>query len=174
MASPKELSFNLGIGANSTSNVQDPEAASELLKLYNAVNILASKLDEYTGAISLNVIDRPYAPPSATNKAAQMTRLYKEATENLLANTIVNIYSLGCRTALAGSRVAHAIVLEDTLLGDYAPLSLLAVRPGFFGLTPGANYYLSNSTPGAITGTAGTQRVGFAVSTTELAFGFLV
>ena len=174
MAAPKELSFNLGIGANFTGAVQDSEAAQEFYKLYNAVNILASKLDEYTGALTVNVADRPYAPASAVNKAGQMTRFYAPAIANLTANTIVNISVAGVQAALAGSRPAHAIVTEDTLLGNYAPLSLLAVRAGFVGLTIGAYYYLSNSTPGAITGTAGTQRIGFAVSSTELAFGFLI
>lgn len=174
MAAPKELSFNLGIGATFTGEVQDPALAQELYKLYNAVNILAAKLDEYTGAISVNVADRPYAPPSAVNKAAQMTRFYVPAITNLLANTVVNISGAGAQAALAGTRVAHAIVLEDTVIGDYAPLALLAVRTGFVGLTRGANYYLSNSTAGAITGASGTQRIGFAVSSTELAFGFLL
>jgi hypothetical protein len=44
---------------------------------------------------------------------------------------------------------------------------------GFVGLTVGAPYYLS-ATPGAIQSGATAQKVGFALSSTELAFGFLI
>lgn len=174
MPAPKELSFNLGIGAAFTGSIQDQEVAAEMYRIYNALNTLASKLDEYSGALSANVADRAYLPSSYTVKIGGITRLYKQTASALAVGTVVNIFSGGCRAALHGSFKAHAIVLEDTAAGNYAPVALMAVLPGFVALTPGADYFLSNSTPGAITGAGGTQKVGFAVSPTELAFGFFI
>lgn len=169
----KELSFNLGLGANSTSAVEDPEAAAEFLKLYNAVNTLAVKLDEYTGALTITPADRPYVPTSTSNRAKYVNRLYYPAPSALAKNTVVNIYSGGVQAAVVGSKAAHAIVLEDTAAGDYAPVTLQGVIGGFVGLTVGAPYYLSAS-PGAIQSGATAQKVGFATSSTELAFGYLI
>ena len=58
----KELSFNLGLGSSFTSAVQDAEVSAELLKIYNAINTLATKLDEYTGSLTSTPPDRPYLP----------------------------------------------------------------------------------------------------------------
>lgn len=173
MAAIKELSFNLGLGANSTSNVEDPEAASELLKIYNAVNTLASKLDEYSGTLTVTPADRPYVPTSQTSRAKYVNRLYLPAPLALTARTVVNIYASGVRAAVVGTYAAHAIVLEDTAAGDYAPITLQGVIGGFVGLTVGAPYYLSASA-GAIQSGVTAQKVGFAISSTELAFGYLI
>jgi len=173
MTAIKELSFNLGIGANAAASIEDPEAAAEFLKLYNAINTLATKLDEYTGSLTITPADRPYIPVSQVHRAKYVNRLYYPAPSALTAKTIVNIYSGGVRAAQAGTYVAHGVVLEDTAAGDYAPVTLMGVIGGFVGLTVGAYYYLS-STAGAITATSGTQKLGFAVSTTDLAFGYLI
>ena len=173
MPAIKELSFNLGIGANSTSNVDDPEAVAEFLKLYNAINILATKLDEYTGALTVTPADRPYVPVSQSNRGKYVNRLYFPAPLALAKNTVVNIYASGVQAAVVGSKAAHAIVLEDTAAGDYAPVTLQGVVGGFVGLTVGAPYYLSASA-GAIQSGATAQKVGFAISATELAFGYLI
>lgn len=173
MAAIKELSFNLGIGANSTSNVEDSEASAEFLKLYNAVNTLAVKLDEYTGSLTITPADRPYVNSAQSNRAKYVNRLYFPAPAALAAKTVVNIYASGVQAAVVSSKPAHAIVLEDTAAGDYAPVTLQGVIGGFVGLTVGAPYYLSAS-PGAIQAGATAQKVGFAVSSSELAFGFLI
>lgn len=172
MASFRELSFSLGIGATSTSEITDPEIAAELLKLYNAVNTLAAKLDEYTGALTTPPVDRPYILPSAASRAKYVNRAYILSANPVTARTVVNIYSGGIRAAVSGTYAAHAIVLEDTAANDYAPITLLGVIGGFVGLTVGAPYYAS-ATPGAIS-SSGTQKIGFAISSTELAFGYLI
>jgi hypothetical protein len=169
----KELSFNLGLSASTTANVQDPEVATELLKLYNAINNLAYKVDEYTGSLIAPPTDRPYIPTSTVNRSRYISKAYILTTSALAARTVVNIYSGGLRAGVVTTYPAHAIVLEDTAANDYAPIALQGVVGGFVGLTVGAPYYLS-ATPGTIQSAATAQKIGFALSATELAFGFLI
>lgn len=169
----KELSFNLGLGSSSTSAVQDAEVSAELLKIYNAINTLATKLDEYTGSLTSTPPDRPYLPTSLVNRSRYVNRAYIITTGALTARTVVNVYSGGLRAGVVGTYAAHAIVLEDTAANDYAPIALQGVVGGFVGLTVGAPYYLS-STPGAIQSGATAQKIGFALTSTDLAFGFLI
>jgi hypothetical protein len=169
----RELSFNLGAGVSSSSAVEDPEVAAELLKLYNALNTIAFKLDEYTGAINAAPADRPYISASVACRAAYINRIYKYTAGALTARTLVNIDSSGNIVAAdIDVNRAHAIVMEDTAADSYAPITLGGIVGGFVGLTPGAYYYLS-TTAGAIQLGVTAQKVGFAVSSTELAFGFL-
>lgn len=171
----RELSFSLGIGPNYIGEIPDQEVALEFQRLYLAVNTLASKLDEYTGAIPYNLADRPFVSPAQANKAFGVNRLYGYATAALLKGTIAYFTGSGqlakADSDVAASACALAIVLEDTALGNYAPVARQAVVGGFAGLTPGANYYTS-STPGGISATAGTygSSIGFAVNSTTLAF----
>jgi len=170
----RELSFNLGLPSAATSSIQDPEVSAEMYKIYNAINNLALKLDEYTGGLTVSPPDRPYTPSSLANRSKYVNRGYILAPSALAAKTVVNVYAGGVRAALHSSQPAHAIVLEDTAANDYAPIALQGVIDGFVGLTVGAPYYLSSGTPGAITATAGTQKIGFALTSTALAFGFLI
>lgn len=169
----KELSFNLGLSSSATSQIQDTEVAAEFLKVFNAVNNMAQKLDEYTGALTAIPSDRPYVPNSLANRSKYVNRSYILTTTPLTAKTVVNVYSGGLRAAVVGTYAAHAIVLDDTAANDYAPICLQGVIGGFVGLTVGAPYYLSSSA-GAIQSGATAQKVGFALSSTELAFGFLI
>lgn len=174
MAQKRELSFQLGIGTSYSGAVADPEAAAEFTKLYNALNLVAYKLDEYTGAIAAPTGDRPYLNPQTVNKAAGVNRLYGEATVALVTGTIVNFTVDGKLEKATVANGAHCIVLEDTALGDFAPVARNAVLNAFAGLTPGKIYYQSPTVAGGITLTisAGqTKRaVGFAINYTTLAF----
>lgn len=174
MTQKRELSFQLGIGTSYSGNVVDPEVAIELNKLYNAINLIASKLDEYTGAISAPAGDRPYLSPQSVNKSAGVNRLYGEATVDLVTGAIVNFTVDGKLEKATVANGAHCIVLEDTATGDFAPVARNAVLNAFAGLTPGKIYYQSPTVAGGITLTVAagqTKRaVGFAVNYTTLAF----
>ena len=172
MAALREFSFNLGIGATPQASDVNPDVAAELYRIYNAINTLGLKLDEYTGAINAPVADRPYILPSVASRDAYINRIYVLTTTALTAKTVVNIYSGGLRAAVSGTYPAHGIVLEDTAAGNYAPVSLRGVIGGFVGLTVGGSYFAS-ATPGAIS-SSGTQKIGFAISSTELGFGYLL
>ena len=169
----KELSFSLPIGAAFTAEIEDQQLAQELYKLYNAVNLIASKLDEYTGGLNASPTDRPYIPPAQASRAAGINRVYGEATVDLLQGTIVAFNVSGKLVKASASTPVHAIVMEDTVLGNFAPVTLQGVLDGFIGLTPGS-YYVASTTPGAIATSvpAGNTRryVGFAITPTSLAF----
>lgn len=169
----RELSFNLGAASSSAAIVEDKEVAAELVRLYNALNIIAFKLDEYTGALQAAPADRPYQPASVVSRATYMNRAYMYSAGALAAKTLVNISPSGLVAADVDINRAHAIVLEDTAAGDYAPITLQGVVSGFVGLTVGSPYYLS-STPGAIQIGATAQKIGFALTSTDLAFGYLI
>ena len=169
----RELSFNLGIGTSPQLVDASPDLQSEMYKIYNALNTLGFKLDEYTGAINAPVADRPYIPPSAASRDAYISRIYVLTSTALTAKTLVNIYSGGLRASVVGTYQAHGIVLEDTAAGNYAPVAMRGVIGGFVGLTVGAPYYAS-ATPGAIQSGSTAQKIGFAISATELGFGYLI
>ena len=172
--SKKDLSFQLGLGNSPSGNIEDQEVVAELFKVYNAVNLLASKLDQYTGALSDPVGDRPYIKPVAVSKAANVNKIYAEAAVDLVSLTLVSINSAGRLVKATPALRARGIVLENTSTGNFAPVAFNAVLDGFVGLTAGSTYYLSAATAGGITATApaagSIQRIGFAVNSTTLAF----
>lgn len=105
-----------------------------------------------------------------------------EATENLAAGDFVNIYNssgVKCRKADASggaSKKAHGFVLAAVTSGQNATVYYGNLNTSVAGLTPGAEYFLSHSTPGGVvaagglTTTAGhiVQRLGVASLATEL------
>jgi hypothetical protein len=103
-----------------------------------------------------------------------------EATENLAAGDLVNIYNssgVKCRKADASNgRRASGFVLSSVTSGNNATVYVEGTITGLSSLTPGTVYYLSGSTAGAATATAVStsgyisQEVGVAVSTTAISF----
>lgn len=176
MAAKRELSFQLGLGTSASAAIEDPEVASELTKLYNAVNLIAYKLDEYTGAIPVALDDRPYVSPSVINRAAFVNRLYGEATVSLVTGALVRFNSSGKLELATSTTGVHAIVLEDTATGNFAPVAVNAVLTSFAGLSAGSYYSASPTVPGGITLAtsvpSGSKRqlVGFAINSTTLVF----
>lgn len=108
-----------------------------------------------------------------------------EASENLSANDVVNIYddagAVKVRKADAtdDTKPAHGYVKEAVTSGSQAVVYTDAYLPGT-GLTVGSKYFLSAETPGAVTTTppsdAGNiaQVIGIAVSTTDIKFEPLI
>lgn len=108
-----------------------------------------------------------------------------EASENLSANDVVNIYddagTVKVRKADAtdDTKPAHGYVKEAVTSGSQAVVYTDAYLPGT-GLTVGSKYFLSAETPGAVTTTppsdAGNiaQVIGIAVSTTDIKFEPLI
>lgn len=102
-------------------------------------------------------------------------------SENFSAGDIVNIYSNGgvatARKADASNgRRAHGFVLSATTSPNNASIYLEGSITGLSSLTPGAPYYVSGATAGAVVSTAPTtatyivQEVGIAASTTVITF----
>jgi hypothetical protein len=174
----KELSFSLGIGATPLYEPEDSELASELFRIYQALNVLAAQLDASTGSLVASIVDRPYTLASSASKEVNLTRCYGEATVALTAGEVVRFNAAG-KIIKAQSTTTHLlkgqmVVLESTLAGSYAPLAMRGVVRLYTGLTPGADYMLS-TTAGAISvlapaATNTLQYLGFAVSSSELYF----
>jgi len=121
-------------------------------------------------------VDITMLPPGvgATTKLAA-------TSENLTAGDLVNLYNdsgtIKARKADASNgRRAHGFVLSGVTSPNNATVYLDGTITGLTSLTPGAAYYLSGATAGAIVSTAPStsgyisQEVGVALSTTELNF----
>ena len=102
-------------------------------------------------------------------------------SENLSAGDLVNIWNDGgtrkARKADASNgRVAIGFVLSATTSPNNATVYLSGDITGLSSLTPGNPYYVSGATAGAATATAPStsghfvQQIGYAVSTTSIAF----
>lgn len=89
------------------------------------------------------------------------------------------IYISGTSTALkadasAAAKAARGYVLASVLNGGNATVYFDESNSSVTGLTPGATYYLSGTTPGGVTTTPPTtagqimQQLGFAVSATNI------
>lgn len=176
MAQKRELSFQLGIGTSASSAIEDSEVTAELNKLYNALNLIAYKLDEYTGSIPAAVDDRAYVNPVIINRAGYTNRLYGKATVSLVTGALVKFNSSGELEFATSSGGVHGIVLEDTAATNYAPIAVNAVVNAFAGLMAGNYYAVSTTVPGGImlasSVPSGQIRriVGFAINSTTLAF----
>lgn len=80
-----------------------------------------------------------------------------EASENLDAGDFVNIYDSGgalvrkadASVASAGE-IAHGFVLDNVTSGNDATVYFEGTNNQMTGLTPGASYALSHSTPGGV------------------------
>lgn len=102
-------------------------------------------------------------------------------SENLAAGEVVSIWNdsgtAKVRKADASNgRLARAYVKNSYTSGQTATVYFDGTNDDLSGLTPGLDYYLSGTTAGAVTSTAPStsghvvQRVGFALSATELSF----
>jgi hypothetical protein len=102
------------------------------------------------------------------------------ASENLSAGDYVNIFdSAGTikvrrADASSASKEAHGFVITSFTTGGTATVYYGNMNTGVTGLTIGLTYFLSGSTPGAITTTAPStsgyivQKIGRSISTTSL------
>ena len=104
------------------------------------------------------------------------------ASENLSASDLVNVYNnggtVGVRKADAATpgREANGFVLAAVTSGANAQVYFEGPVTGLTGLTGGAVYFLSDTTPGSVTSTVTTtsgsivQRIGRAIGTTSINF----
>lgn len=126
---------------------------------------------------SAGKIDDTMLPTDSTNSIT--------SSESLTAPALVNVHnSTGPKVRYADASAANAAKKAVGFIVDSVatatPVNVYfdegAIIPGFTGLTPGADYFLSDTTPGGVTNTPVTaagrilQKVGQAVSATELKF----
>jgi hypothetical protein len=171
-------STNLGLSVTpEVSEKENSEVYSELLRIRNALKVLQSALDVYTGAlgeVDESVWDQ--VSPAGYFRLQNISRIYLQATEDIAQYQLVNIYDVSgiakARKASASAGyVARAYANTAVTSGNYVELILWGLLPSS-GLTPGNDYWLS-ATAGFMSATAhaGTvQKVGWAVSANYLFF----
>lgn len=152
MALKKRISL-LNLSLPAVPPVQNDENFVEFNRLYNAVKLLADRLD------------------------AMQPTVVATASEDIGFGKFVNLYNssgtLAARLADAtASKPAHAFCLtQDLIIGDSAEFICQGLHPGFAGLTPGTRYFLGT---GGLVSTAPPalpqiqQALGFAENETTM------
>jgi hypothetical protein len=177
MAKLRQLSFNLGLDAT-PAEIPDIGTYGELIKIFNSIHTLATKLEAYVGPLPVNVEDRPYKTPLDTIILQNIVRIYPRAAEVIADRGLVGLNTSGeainAQSAVGGTNFARGICIGGCQIGDYPEVVLQACISGFTGLVPNTTYFLS-TTAGALTDTPPgganiIQPVGYALTSTQLYF----
>ena len=175
MALPGELTVNLGLP--SAPLTQNPELATELQRIYNAIRAVASALDAYTGVMTES--SAYYSELGVSkNSFGLNAKIYLEAGEDLLFGNLIGIDPNGlCYKAEDGvlQTIGFCSVVDGVTTGDYAEIQCAGVYPAFPAatLTPGTTLYTTTTAGVAGVKAAGPtwgQPVGFAISDTRMFF----
>lgn len=145
----------------------DPEVLQDLYRLYNACKLLAEGIDAYTGIAGVPESDWG-AVGSGAIMVQNMCRLYIPFAATVTIGQLLAINSSG--NAVLGT-TGNVIGWAPTPVtaGNIGEVRLFGLHTAVTGLTPGAFYYAS-STPGGLTFTVTSQRVGFAVASNRMFF----
>lgn len=178
----QQYSTNLGLSQLPEVNErEDAQVYAELLRMRNALKVLQSAIDLYTGA--LGETDSAYwnqTPAYSYFRLHNITRIYRKATETIPAGHVVNFYNsageLVARNANAtdATKPVRAYAPKEVLSGEFGEFVCMGLMPAV-GLTPGSIYYLAASSGGytaTAPSTAGNlkQELGWAYSDTILIF----
>ena len=163
---------------SSTSNLgldimpitQDPQVLPDMIRVYNAIKLLSSNLDIYSGVQGES---SDYWGQAGITRLliTNLCRLYVPASEAISAGMIVNLYNNGGNlTARKASDnySPNAFALANSTNGQIE-VALMGVNSAYSGLTPGTVYHTS-TTPGYISSAPGlnSQVVGTALNSTSL------
>ena len=165
-----EYSVNLGLSAlPEVSQRENPQVYVEFLRVRNALNLILSSLDTYTGAVTPTSV----ATPVETTRVQNISKVWAKSGSAISAGQYVYLHdvagSLTADLALAGVNPAWGFAVSSALAaGEQIQIAFYGVNPYFSGLTLAATYYLSAGTPGAITAVPTAQLVGRALSATDL------
>ena len=157
MATTQQLSMNLGI--TQVPETQDQKLFPELLRIYNALNIVASALDSYTGALPPPPSTWSALTPVDTIQTQRTQRLYLQFSESVGAGELVTIWNdAGTPKAKkAGGNPwagdTRGFATASVTAGAFGEIVLGGLDIYISGLTPGVTYYTSNSVAGAMTAT---------------------
>jgi hypothetical protein len=174
--------IDIGLSANPNS-LENEIIYEEFTKVYNAIRILQQKLGDFAGVGVLDPANYLTLNPiyGESIQVHRMQAIIVTSADAIAAKHFVNLYNvagaLRARRADAtaiGTR-AHGWAPEAISNGDEGIIFLNSGFETGGGLTLGATYYLSASSPGGIStvppGVAGNikQEIGFALSASDLA-----
>ena len=170
MSKLPSASVNLGI--SSIPDVDNQEIYQALLPVHSAIRNVMYALDAYTG--NLLITPDEYSQINATGQIQlQKTAVfYVKLTEAVAVGNMINIWNSGGargRKSVSATQRIHGYALASGAIGDTIPICLFGLCSLIGGLTPGADYYAS-TTPGQITASVTSQRIGFALDATHLWF----
>lgn len=160
------LPLGLDLAPLAKRNV-DAEVLQDLYRLYNAVKLCAEGLDAYTGIVGAPIDDWDKVGVGAI-MVQNMCRLYVQFAATATVGQLIALNSSGQAVlGTAGNVIGWSPASVTS--GNYGEVRLLGMHTGVAGLTPGTFYYAS-STPGGLTFTVTSQRVGFALTANRMFF----
>lgn len=174
MTTSRTSSLNLGLSSLPETKGED---FPEFVRIYNALNIMASALDAYTGTTIPDESEWTELDPADTLRSQNLSRLFIQFYENIVAGAPIKIFNDGgvAKAALAlGSGFANyadGFSGTSTAAGDWGYVYLgMGLNPYITGLTVGTVYYLSATVAGTITAVrpANPQSVGRALTSSLL------
>ncbi len=146
MAKLRQLSFNLGLDAT-PAEIPDIGTYGELIKIFNSIHTLATKLEAYVGPLPIDVEDRPYKTPFDSIVLQNIVRIYPRAAETIADRALVGLNSSGeainAQSTVGGTNYARGICIGGCQAGEYPEVVLQACVNGFSGLVPNTTYFLS-------------------------------
>lgn len=167
MSLSNEISFNLGLPA--TPITTDNELFMELNRVYAAIRAVAYRLDSTTGGLSPE--GSLWTEVGSGNLTAANPKFYMEAAVDLTYGNTIQISSAGlAEKGTDGKVVGFCSVPGGVLTGEVTEVTVIGMYPAFppTTLTPGV-FYVQSGSAGQV-GNVGTQKLGFAVSDTQLYF----
>jgi hypothetical protein len=173
--------FTTNLGLSQVPEIdqkKDPQLWNELYLMRAALKKLQAAVDSYTGVVGEEEIYWDQTIPSQFLTARRLARIYLQATEAINAGQLITITNSGGtpQAALTDGTVAkqcRAFAPAAVANGDWGEFFLFGANLNVVGLTPGATYYMSQTTNGGFTSVkpaTNPQPIGFAVSPTCIWF----
>lgn len=151
MTAPRQLSFQLPLDLSPST---DDITLEERIQVHNAIQVIASQLDVYSGHTVYGTSERQYLNFTDTLQVGNTNYAYMEAGESLSAGQFVTIYQSGGIAKLkkaAGPSYAGDVrgwVDESAGAGDSVKITFWGVYEYLSSLTPGNVYWASTVTAG--------------------------
>ena len=162
----QEYSVNLGLDL--VPLAKDSETLGDLYRLYNACKLIMSAVDQYTGILGASS-DQWSTMGADFITSQNQNRFYGQALAAITPGQFCGLKASGqIVTALAGNIIGFAPFAIGA--GSYGEIRLFGIHKAVTGLTPGVWYYGTTGTPGALTATVTSQKIGYALRSDRLFF----
>lgn len=151
------FSSGIDLGLPDNPDGISDELYDNMTALFNAIKILHQAVTALTGnsttdATNFLAVTQPF---SATLQGQRMMAIQVQASENITAGSMINLWNnsgLKVRNALAGNISTRAHGYCDIAIG-IGQVGIVYLWFGYLNgvsAVPGQTYYLSNTTPGAL------------------------
>lgn len=165
--------FSSNLGLDQLPNVEDEKVYGDMLRVFNAINILGQNLDTYTGIQSPDQSTWSSITPQQSLLVGNQCTIYVTTSVALTNGQLVGLNSSGqCVLANSGTILAIGVCIGNFAAGATAQILLFGLNGAVTGLVPGTHYYLA--TTGSFTSTAPTsgsrQPIGYAIQATLMWF----